>query len=215
MSERILYSRAEAATYIGVSQSTIDVIIARGFVRARRIGRRVLIHRTELDNFVKADHVRIWPKKEKGKTTRHIAACMAALLVVVIFVGGFTGFKKQTYLDRLTAYEGAPYSRLTCSGFICEAKRAPDCKAREMFEGCGGALEIIQDVDSKSSIDFSKLRAGDIADFSGSHVAAYIGNNSWMDSDPQRGGVGRFDLASKSAGDKWFSGRIRILRWTR
>lgn len=214
MSDRVLYSRAEAATYIGVSQSTIDVIIARGLVRARRIGRRVLIHRTELDNFVKADHVRIWPKKEKGKTARHIAACVAVVLVF-IFAGGFSGFKKQTYLDRLAAFEGAPYSRLTCSAFICEAKRARDCKAREMFEGCGGALEIVQDVDSKSAIDVSKLRAGDVADFSGSHVAAYIGNNVWMDSDPQRGGVGRFDLASKPAGDKWFNGRVRILRWTR
>jgi excisionase family DNA binding protein len=70
VSDRVLYSRKEAATYIGVSLSTLDVILSRGLVRARRIGRRVLIHQAELDRFVRADHTEIWPKKRNKKTYR-------------------------------------------------------------------------------------------------------------------------------------------------
>lgn len=65
-----MYSRREAAKYIGVSLSTIDVIVSRGMIRVRRLGRRVLIHQTELDRFVREDHAEIWPAKHNGKTTR-------------------------------------------------------------------------------------------------------------------------------------------------
>jgi len=70
VSDRALFSRKEAAAYVGVSLSTLDVITARGLVRVRRIGRRVLIHHAELDRFVRADHPRIWPEKQKNQTIR-------------------------------------------------------------------------------------------------------------------------------------------------
>lgn len=69
--EHVLFSRKEAAVYIGVSLSTLDMIVARRLMRFRRIGKRVLIHRSELDRFARADHFTIWPKKNSdGKTTR-------------------------------------------------------------------------------------------------------------------------------------------------
>jgi excisionase family DNA binding protein len=68
--DRALYSRREAAHYVGVSLSTIDVIVSRGLLRVRRIGRRVLIPQAELDRFVRADHICIWPPKLNGKTSR-------------------------------------------------------------------------------------------------------------------------------------------------
>lgn len=66
-----LFSRKDAATYVGLSVSTLDLAIARGMLRARRIGRRVLVPRVELDRFVRADHPELWPKKVNGRTTRH------------------------------------------------------------------------------------------------------------------------------------------------
>lgn len=76
MSDRVMYSRKEAAEYIGVAVSTLDVAIGRGLMRARRIGRRVLVHQSELDRFVRADHLEVWPKRihRKGENSQIAAA---------------------------------------------------------------------------------------------------------------------------------------------
>lgn len=59
-SEKLLYTRAEAAEMLSFSVATLDVAIARGMLRARRAGRRVLIEKRELEKFSRADHPRIW-----------------------------------------------------------------------------------------------------------------------------------------------------------
>lgn len=69
-SEKLLFTRAEAAAMLSLSESTLDVAIARGMLRARRNGRRVLIEKRELEKFSRADHPRIWPASSDGKTTR-------------------------------------------------------------------------------------------------------------------------------------------------
>ncbi|HEX4381203.1 MAG TPA: excisionase family DNA-binding protein [Candidatus Acidoferrum sp.] len=72
MIEKALLSRKEAAEYVSLSLSTLDVAIARGMLRVRRMGSRVLIPREELDRFVRRDVPNIWPAKRDGqKTTRH------------------------------------------------------------------------------------------------------------------------------------------------
>jgi excisionase family DNA binding protein len=71
---KILYTRAEAAEQLSLHVSSIDVLIGRGMLRCVRQGRRVLIHKTELERFGRQNHPRIWPAKLHGKTVNSSAA---------------------------------------------------------------------------------------------------------------------------------------------
>jgi excisionase family DNA binding protein len=59
-SEKLLFTRAEAAGMLSISVSTLDVAVARGMIRARRNGSRVTIEKREIEKFSRADHSRIW-----------------------------------------------------------------------------------------------------------------------------------------------------------
>jgi excisionase family DNA binding protein len=60
--ERILFSRAEAARALSMSISTLDILIARGTIRTRRHGRRVLVAKTEIERVARTDALGpIWP----------------------------------------------------------------------------------------------------------------------------------------------------------
>ena len=54
--QKILYSRREAAQIISLSLRSIDYLIENGELLARRVGRRVLIERAELERFALRDH---------------------------------------------------------------------------------------------------------------------------------------------------------------
>jgi excisionase family DNA binding protein len=54
--ERLGYSRLEAAQMLGISLRTVDRLIAEKQLPVRRIGKRVLITRDVLTQFVKRDH---------------------------------------------------------------------------------------------------------------------------------------------------------------
>lgn len=51
MAERLLLSRRDAATALGVSLRTIDYLLSRGDLRARPIGRRKMVAMAELQRF--------------------------------------------------------------------------------------------------------------------------------------------------------------------
>jgi excisionase family DNA binding protein len=53
---KILYSRKEASYALSVSTRLLDTWVAAGRLKARRVGGRVLIHRTELEKFALKDH---------------------------------------------------------------------------------------------------------------------------------------------------------------
>lgn len=53
---KLQFSRAEAAVMLGVSQRTLDRLIAEKQLPVRRIGRRVLVHRDAIASFTKHDH---------------------------------------------------------------------------------------------------------------------------------------------------------------
>ncbi len=53
---KLLVSKREAATALGVCVRTIDNLIACQELRTRRIGRRTLIPVAELERFTKRDH---------------------------------------------------------------------------------------------------------------------------------------------------------------
>jgi excisionase family DNA binding protein len=60
-SEKLLFSREEAAEMLSLSVSTLCVVINRGMIRVRRLGRRVMIEKREIEKFSRTDHARIWP----------------------------------------------------------------------------------------------------------------------------------------------------------
>jgi Helix-turn-helix domain len=67
-----LQTRQEARAQLKISITTLDVAIARGFIKVRRIGSRVFILQSELDRFVRRDVRSIWPEKRDGKTARTV-----------------------------------------------------------------------------------------------------------------------------------------------
>jgi excisionase family DNA binding protein len=64
--DRILYSYKEAAQQLSVSVSTVEQLIAQGELQVRRLGRRVLIPRSELEKMARRDVQIFWPERKHG-----------------------------------------------------------------------------------------------------------------------------------------------------
>ncbi len=55
-SEKILLSKKASASLLSLSVRNLEYRIARGELQVRRVGRRVLIPRAELERFARRDH---------------------------------------------------------------------------------------------------------------------------------------------------------------
>jgi excisionase family DNA binding protein len=53
---KLLFSQREAAGILGISVRTLQNLIGSKQIPVRRIGRRVLIHRKDLEMFARRDH---------------------------------------------------------------------------------------------------------------------------------------------------------------
>lgn len=51
----ILVSRPEAARLLGLSARTVDYLRSKGVLRSRKIGKRALILRTDLERFARGE----------------------------------------------------------------------------------------------------------------------------------------------------------------
>ena len=78
MKDRILYTREEAIEQLSISMSTLQVLIARGEIQVRRLGKRVLIPRSELERLAERDVQVIWPEKVNGKTTKRMSLSLGS-----------------------------------------------------------------------------------------------------------------------------------------
>jgi excisionase family DNA binding protein len=56
-SNKLLFSQKEAASILGVSLRTLQNLVFAKHLPIRRIGRRVLVHRKDLQDFARHDHV--------------------------------------------------------------------------------------------------------------------------------------------------------------
>lgn len=54
--EKLLYDRRGAATALSISVRSLDYLIASKRLGTRRIGKKVLIPRSELNRFARRDH---------------------------------------------------------------------------------------------------------------------------------------------------------------
>jgi excisionase family DNA binding protein len=61
--EKLLYTKREAAQLLSISVRSLDYLIFNRQLPARRIGRRVLIHRDVIYQFAKHDHAFIQPRE--------------------------------------------------------------------------------------------------------------------------------------------------------
>jgi excisionase family DNA binding protein len=72
--EKLLYSKKEAALMLSICMSTVEQLIARGELKTRRMGKRVLVPRGELVRLAGRDVLDLWPEKQNGKTVRASSA---------------------------------------------------------------------------------------------------------------------------------------------
>lgn len=116
------------------------------------------------------------------------------------------------------------YYGFNCSGFITNAHNEVYLNERQIYAGADGKLDLIYEAEDIKYVDESMLIPGDVAAFQGPaykpflgmglHVAAYLGNGKWTDSDSRRGFVTQWSLSDKkSLEDPWFAGKVRLLRW--
>lgn len=139
----------------------------------------------------------------------------AVTLLVVALSLSLTSMRPvpQTYIDRLKGLRGTPYAELDCAQFINAAHQPNlDCTSQDMYKGCFGTMAVVADVPTVDEAERLNLQAGDVLDFHGVHVAVYVGDGQYMDSDPAHGGVGDMKVRNP---DAWFQGPVRILRWKR
>ena len=86
-----------------------------------------------------------------------------------------------------------------------------DCTARELGEGHGMTMPLLE-TPSINALDPAKVSPGDIAvTASGVHVMAYLGENRWIEADPDQQRVLIVTAPSKENG--WFREPMKILRW--
>lgn len=78
MKDRILYSREEAAEQLSICVSTLEQLIAQGELQVRRLGKRILIPRKELERLAGHDVHVVWPAKINGKTARVVTQTFSA-----------------------------------------------------------------------------------------------------------------------------------------
>jgi hypothetical protein len=53
---RILYDRKTAAAQLSISVRSLDYLIQQQHIATRRIGKKVLVHHTELSRFARGNH---------------------------------------------------------------------------------------------------------------------------------------------------------------
>jgi hypothetical protein len=118
------------------------------------------------------------------------------------------------YVTRLKWLEGLPSSIdvMNCAGYISNAHGGQRLDSNQFYRG-EGQTHIVAEYRTPSDVRESDLLPGDVIAFHGFHVAAYLGNGRWVDSDARRGDISEFRLTEKSKRDDWFSGPVRIVRW--
>lgn len=137
-----------------------------------------------------------------------------SVILLAMFVS--SSFCPKGYLDRLWALRGTLYNKLTCSDYIDMAHSDTlrnQCGAAGMWVGTCPDQHRVGAFTSLQAVDKSTLQAGDIIAFHGAHVAAYMGNGVFLDSDWHHANKG-VDYMDAAHGDPaWFDGPVRIVRW--
>lgn len=141
------------------------------------------------------------------------AACILGYNVRIYFPVPY--ILKLRMLDK---WPSTGIGSVNCSGLITAAHDSDFMESYEMYNS--DKLDVIMQFDNVERIDDMMLFPGDIAVFEGTgklkgvHVAAYLGNGRWTDSDSRRGYVTQYSMRfDKSQADPWFRGHVKIVRF--
>ena len=87
-----------------------------------------------------------------------------------------------------------------------------DCTAAGLGEGFRNLTVPVLETPALNEVDHSDLEPGDLAvTRSGVHVMAYLGNQTWIEADPD---VGRVIVVRAPASEnRWFATPMKIVRW--
>ncbi|MEI7833667.1 MAG: NlpC/P60 family protein [bacterium] len=88
-----------------------------------------------------------------------------------------------------------------------------DCTARDLGTGYRQMTRPVLQADSMDVLDYSKLLPGDIlVNYYGVHTFAYLGDQQWIESTPEKWKVVKVSAKDKA---KEYSGiKIKIVRWS-
>ena len=88
-----------------------------------------------------------------------------------------------------------------------------DCSAKALGEEYRGLTQHITSSPSLNRLDNSQIQPGDIAvTTSGVHVLAFLGNDEWIEADPDLKKV--IIVKTPSKDNPWFDEPVQIMRWT-
>jgi hypothetical protein len=142
----------------------------------------------------------------------------------------------QRYQDVVYVWGGEGFLGIDCSGLIrrglinslfCRGVRTMDaglvrravslCWNDTSASGLGRQHDSLTvhlfEAPSLNKTDHSQLLPGDLAVTSnGVHIMAYLGNNGWIEADPNIGRVIR--IAAPSPDNRWFQTPVSIMRWS-
>jgi hypothetical protein len=86
-----------------------------------------------------------------------------------------------------------------------------DASAKSLLEGYGQKTREILSASSIDELDHVKILPGDIAvTADGLHTLAYVGDETWIEADPN---PGRVIKARARFGNSWLKVPVRIMRW--
>ena len=145
-----------------------------------------------------------------------------------------TGQLRDKYVTALISYKGnvyAPYgdqNGISCSTLVRQALidaigsdkvshaaiESHPCLSEELNEGCSGELSPVLHAANLKTIDYTKLKKGDIAVLGntlGIHTLAYIGDETWIHADPISGKV--IESKEPEEDDDWTTFQVNVMRW--
>ena len=87
-----------------------------------------------------------------------------------------------------------------------------DESAEALGDGYRNLTKPIGGAKSLNDLDHSEVKPGDLAIAGGGcHILAYLGDNRWIQADPNAGEV---IIEKAPSSNRWFIGQVKIVRWT-
>ena len=121
-----------------------------------------------------------------------------------------SGLPRRAYRDALLAYGLRNFNGQALRAYV--EQWWFDASAEALGQGHRNYTSSLGVEDTIQKMDYTELQPGDLAvTFNGVHILAYLGNDQWIQSDPDVGQVVTLDGRKDSNG--WFQMHMKTHRW--